>query len=328
MPSEFETQIARMRIFVPDSVEQRDRLTANGNKFVHYTTAEAAMSIIRNGEVWMRNAACMSDYSEIDHGVRLMRDFFGNADGAEQFRRSVEGADFLGAMAEAIRRFDEWFQHIQSSTFITCISEHDTPAEDVNGRLSMWRATARRGVGVALVVNPEPFMRYARQATPVYSSPVLYQDSVSEAFNLVAQRAREQRQLLVGMSRDDMTDWLIHVFLNAAICSKHPGFSEEREWRVIHLPNFQRPDQPTPLESTREVIGGVPQFVYKIPLETNEDLGLHGVELDTFLYRLIIGPSDYPVPIWQAFVQELTDAGVSQANERVIMSEIPLRTEK
>lgn len=46
------------------SVEQAD-----GVRFVHYTTAEVAVSIIKNRGIWMRNAFVMNDYSEVRYGM-------------------------------------------------------------------------------------------------------------------------------------------------------------------------------------------------------------------------------------------------------------------
>jgi hypothetical protein len=34
-------------------------------QLVHYTTAEAALNIIRTKRFWMRNTVCMADYREV-----------------------------------------------------------------------------------------------------------------------------------------------------------------------------------------------------------------------------------------------------------------------
>jgi hypothetical protein len=40
----------------------------------------------------------------------------------------------------------------------------------------------------------------------------------------------------------------------------------------------------------------------------------------------IIGPSSFPWPLYDAFVSVLKDAGVAEAQRKVIVSDIPLRT--
>ena len=50
---------------------QRQRMAkakADGRRFVHYTSAPAAISIIEKQEIWLRNSAAMNDYSEVQHG--------------------------------------------------------------------------------------------------------------------------------------------------------------------------------------------------------------------------------------------------------------------
>ena len=49
-------------IFVPYARKRRDEFYARGGKFVHYTSADAAIKIIKDKRIWMRNTTCMSDY--------------------------------------------------------------------------------------------------------------------------------------------------------------------------------------------------------------------------------------------------------------------------
>jgi len=38
-------------------------------RFVHYTSAAAAVGIVSTKSIWMRNVTCMNDFSEIDYGL-------------------------------------------------------------------------------------------------------------------------------------------------------------------------------------------------------------------------------------------------------------------
>lgn len=85
---------------------------------------------------------------------------------------------------------------------------------------------------------------------------------------------------------------------------------------------------PSPMmESSTEVIGGVPQPIYKIPLDGSLSPALAGLEFSSIFDRLIIGPSEYPFPMYEAFTAALINAGVQQetAKTRVRISGIPLR---
>ena len=67
------------RIFTPFATEQIDRLYPTPEhraKYVHYTSADAAISIIKSKRLWMRNATCMADYREVAHGYDFLFNTF------------------------------------------------------------------------------------------------------------------------------------------------------------------------------------------------------------------------------------------------------------
>jgi hypothetical protein len=66
--------------------------------------------------------------------------------------------------------------------------------------------------------------------------------------------------------------------------------------------------------------------VYQILLEENPTAEVTGVGIPQLVERIIIGPSEYPFPMYQAFKAVLEEAGVENAGSRVIISGIPLRT--
>jgi hypothetical protein len=61
-----------------------------------------------------------------------------------------------------------------------------------------------------------------------------------------------------------------------------------------------------------EVVGGVPQRVYRIPLRSDPAAGLTGLSPDEMIDRIIIGPTQYPFATFDAFVSALDDAGVKE----------------
>ena len=73
------------------------------------------------------------------------------------------------------------------------------------------------------------------------------------------------------------------------------------------------------------MISGVPQPVYKIPLNDLPDEGLVGLRIPELVDRVIIGPTDYPLAMFDAFTDALHEAGVEKPHERVFVSNIPLR---
>jgi hypothetical protein len=66
---------------MPQARKQRDEHHARevhegGARFVHYTSAESALSIIKSKHLWMRNTTCMTDFREVQHGFDILARFF------------------------------------------------------------------------------------------------------------------------------------------------------------------------------------------------------------------------------------------------------------
>jgi hypothetical protein len=117
--------------------------------------------------------------------------------------------------------------------------------------------------------------------------------------------------------------WVFNMLVAAVTCLKHEGFHEEREWRVIYAP--QRVPSEL-MESSIEVVGGIPQTVYKILLDGKKSDALADIDLARLLDRVIIGPSQFSWAMYEAFVKALSDLGVEKPETRVCISGIPIRS--
>ncbi len=106
-------------------------------------------------------------------------------------------------------------------------------------------------------------------------------------------------------------------------CLKHEGFREEREWRAIYSPK-RNPSQL--MESSTEVLAGIPQVVYKVPLDEKIAPELADLDLARVFDRLIIGPTQFAPAMYEAFVAALKKIGVADPEKRVVASNIPIRT--
>jgi len=80
------------------------------------------------------------------------------------------------------------------------------------------------------------------------------------------------------------------------------------------------------MEISTEVVAGVPQVLYKIPLDSSVSPLLADLDISQIFDRLIVGPSSYPWAMYEAFVGALAASGVQGAPERVWTSNIPIRT--
>ena len=304
-------------IFLPGNLARLAEVGSKNRRFAYYTTANTAMKIIENEEVWLRNATVMNDFSEIAYGLELMRRALSGPSG-DSFGKAANHI-FPGVMDKIFPQLSQLELHWRIETYIACLSLHE-PSEDQNGRLSMWRAYG----DVAVVVNNAP-MTAVTDRLGVYSTPVHYLDQhgVEERLQTVAQAIAANRDFLQQFGEQVFISHTVFMVFLAAIGTKHPGFSEEKEWRIFFRP-AERPD--SILTSQVAVIDHVPQEIWALPLRHDPDNGLHHADVPSLLDRIIIGPTPYPYVSARAFVEILERAGVDEASRKVVVSDIPLRT--
>lgn len=309
-----------LKIFTPYAAERIEHVLSERSRFVHYTTSEVAVSIIRNKSVWMRNAVVMNDFSEIQHGFDCLKFAWSEHESGRRCKELLD-LQFPGFVQEITNLYDGWHPDMQINTFITCLSEHSSD-EDEHGRLSMWRAYGGRS-GVALVLSQTPFVALTDELK-AFSSPVMYasKEDFAKYFSSVVENISSNAELMRSMGRQHVLNIFFHLFRMAVLCTKHPGFAEEREWRVIYSPSL---GVSRAIEKDVQVVRGVPQVINKIPLRNSPDEGLFGVAIPDLLERIIIGPTDDQLSVYQAFTALLDADGIKDSSDRVLISGIPLR---
>lgn len=313
-------------VFMPHATAAYARIRApNGPDFVHYTSAENLLKILGQEvpEVWMRNARCMNDVSEVYHGYDRIEDVLLKDGRNDRLKNALEAIS--PELAEqALNLFRGHIPNIIAQTYITCISEHPRSEENY-GRLSMWRAYSQGSIGTAIVFNKAPFLTPS-DALSAYTSPVAYhtEEELAKEIDTIIFNINRELAWLKARNPKIVETFIFNMFLFGITCLKHPGFKEELEWRILHHPSLGGKN---PLKSSKQVVGGVPQKVFRIPLQDipGPD-GLDGISPDKLIKRVIIGPSNYPQTVREAIIEALEDAGVSNAAQRVVVSDIPLRT--
>lgn len=224
----------------------------------------------------------------------------------------------------ASSRIDEAFELMHSDwiseTYIACPSMYNS-SEDRNGRLSMWRAYGN----VAFVIQSTP-MRESSWKLGVYSAPVQYlaePEAVAHIERLASWLENNEEQLN-SIGEGEFCNVLLHIFKLFAIAVKRPEFVEEREWRLYFCPNYQ----PSPAMVKKVVaIDGVVQKVWALQLRHSPDEGLYRADIPSLLDRIIIGPMKHPAICKEAMRELLSDLGVTDADSKVIISPVTLRTD-
>jgi hypothetical protein len=306
----------------PKILEEGLRLQEGVSRLVHYTSAENALNILSTRKFWLRNVSCMNDYSEVQHGIKLLVSAFGGEDNP-RINRLYGALDKLapGAAKAAVEKFNLWIPRLPNITFIGCLSLAD--ADDRYGRLSMWRGYSSSKGGVALVLNNGPFLSET-DALGAYSLPVVYftDEEFLEGIDRSLTGLEEFVPKLDKVDAEIIEHTIFWWLLSLAVGCKHPGFNEEREWRILFIPEMFPSDV---IEESVASVNGLPQIVQKIPLENDPEKGLIDASPDKLIHRVIIGPSEFPMVQFDAFAKILKDAGIEKPEERISLSLIPLR---
>jgi len=317
-------------ILFSQSMERMSHVKQTNKLFAHYTSADTALKIIQEEEMWMRNVSGMNDFSEIILGQRSLIETLKEKQISDTFDAVITEFSSNTCSFSDIVSYIENMSDIREQLYISCFSEHRK--DDLLGRLSMWRAYAPQN-GVALLINASILDTKPIDNVLFWTAPVqyLHPENLSELRTNLLQIAQRLLNTVKGQKNnieicDFLCSTLIGYFYVSSASIKHIGFSEEEEWRVLFSTKSQSSEMKDILVKSIENIVGLPQTIYKICLKN-----LYANELDDMvlvqklLKKVIIGPSKNPKLIQEAFCDTLRDKGVLEPEKMVVISDIPVR---
>lgn len=286
-------------------------------KVAHYTSAENALNIIRGKTIWLRNAALMNDFLEISYGRSCIAEVLANRLSHLQL---VLQSKHPGLAEEIVTWLSEVETVATNHTYLTSFAEHNQ--DDYLGKLSMWRAYGGPIAGAAIIFNTEVFQSDNDQIN-VFAHPVTYgADAFAEHFQNMLNILLQSQDLLAQVPRESAKSVIFHSLRDLMLTTKHPGFREEQEWRIIHSPSLFASAF---VQHEIVSVAGIPQAVYKVPLEDRPGLNMPELNLDKIIHKVIVGPCQYPQQVAFALHVALDAAGVTNSGDRITISDIPLR---
>lgn len=315
---------AIVRIFHPLWADLRpeDTFAAKRPLLAHYTTVQTLEKILANNEIWLSNPLFMNDIEEVRFGViqgnemvlarQELVDACKTPDRAQQFKNAF--AHFFNQFAN---------EHILD-TYVFCLSDHQR--DDDDGRLSMWRGYGANGNGVAIVFDTAQLTSLG--SSPLIIAKVSYETNEARLAWLQSTMASFETLLASSNIPDEKLYLAAHALFERikifALFSKHRGFVEEQEWRVVYLPDRDREKK---LHSMFHYwIGprGVePKLRFKVqPIAgfTADDLSLNKIT-----DRIILGPS-ISSPLARASMHRMLDILTqSELKSKLRVSTIPFR---
>ncbi|OKO69371.1 DUF2971 domain-containing protein [Bradyrhizobium sp. AS23.2] len=281
---------AIVRMFQPLWADLRpeDTFVAKRPLLAHYTTVQTLEKILANNEIWLSNPLFMNDIEEVRFGVIQGNEMvLARQELVDACKTPERAQQFKNAFSHFFNKFAN--EHILD-TYVFCLSDH--PRDDNDGRLSMWRGYGANGNGVAIVFDTAQLTSLG--SSPLIIAKVSYETNQARLAWLQNTMASFEALLAGANIPDEKLYLAAHTLFERikmfALFSKHRGFIEEQEWRVVYLPDR---DKEQKLHSMFHYwIGprGVePKLRFKvqpIPKFTADDLSLNKIT-----DRIILGPS-------------------------------------
>lgn len=297
-------------------LERRDNFVHSGNYLAHYTKAYIALDILTKKEMWLNNVSYMNDYLEMKNGMGLVGQVVNSHPWHQGFRDALNSIH--PHLFEDARTTLNTVQNRYFHTYGLCMCEFDK--HDLSGNEYMWRNYAREN-GVAIIFNNQILddkIKEKDDNLPVEILPMYYygtQDvakEVEDVTDFINKNIGRIRQLDYEIVKKEILD----KFTYAVWSLKHPGYSEEKEWRIMTNDKLMR----IPLEKTAcvhrdlEIIGNEPRYVYKFNYERA------GFRLNNILAKVIIGTCKNPEKVRELFINELASS-VDDIESKVIIAE-------
>jgi Protein of unknown function (DUF2971) len=288
----------------------------------HYTSLSSLEKILETNEIWFSNPLLMNDLEEVRFGVLR---------GASIIRESDQIINACGTSARAdIFRdaFDHWSNTFENEhafdTYVFCLSEHDPT--DYDGALSMWRGYGSNGDGAAIVFDTKQIE--VVEGSPLIIARVHYgstEERVEWLNNILQRFLGILKSNPVPDNKLGLAAFMLFERIKLfALFSKHRGFREEREWRIVYAPDRDREQRLAPMfHYSIGSRGAEPKLRFKVaPIQglTTADLSL-----EKLTERIILGPKASSPMSLRVVLRMLDRLNQSSLKDRVRASSIPYR---
>ena len=286
----------------------------------HYTSLATLEKIAGNKELWLSHPYLMNDHQELAWALE------------EGVRRALVDAELTRILGSTAGSFADILVQLSDADasshnldiYLACFSEH-VPCVDSDGVLSMWRAYGGGGSGAALIFDTSELD--PDEDSPFILAPVSYYSTeerigfIDWAIRLVANAAEELDEL-----NDEVLYELAWIYYHRlrmfALFTKHLGFREENEWRLVYDP--KRDDWEEYAEHLSYSISerGIEP---KLKLRFGSSGPMKDVSFDKLLSSVLLGPTAASALSLHATKRMLISAGCVPLSEKVRASSTPLR---
>lgn len=306
------------QIFIPDISKDNDNLLNSNLNLAYYTSAGTLFSILKYKQLWLRSTMCMNDYQEIKYAFEYVKATLYDNNSTIFSEYIIILAKIMNLPEkEVITKFNELVNNIFGGsylhTYIMCFSEHDE-GNFPDGNLQIFNSYGR-GNGACVVFDKE---RLKDLYLPIFKVHYFEKEEIRDRIEELLKRLAENSQALCTVENNDLLNYLKLFFIHLIVTTKHPGFSQEREWRLVvntKLLNYNVVFKNALTEEV-ECINMVPQIIKKLEISGYENV----------LHKIILEPR-YDLAAEVLAVKKLLGEKwhINDTNEIVRVSEIPIR---
>lgn len=286
----------------------------------HYTSIGTLERIAQTGEIWFSNPLYMNDVDELRYGMNLGVHAVRSHTGLREACPPAHYNALLDAFDGYYAAFDD---QDAFDVYVFSCAEHDDEIGD-DGLLSMWRGYGGDGNGVAIVFDMDPLLA-AR--SPLLVRQVQYLSyEASEAWMQRKLQGFAQALRSAGGPVEEMPAAAAALFERIklfALFTKHRGFHEEREWRIVYLREQDREGVFT--QQLHYAIGsrGIePRLRFSTAV-----LGEQRPSLEQMVRRIILGPV-LATPLALRSVVRMLELYQPAWADRVTRSSTPYRAQR
>ena len=299
------------------------------DQLLHFTKLATLKEIVRTKSVVLFNALTMTDREEVAGNLLVLRRHLSSASQLRALLDQLNGLLSSAFAQQFLAHFEKIVANDFFGTYVFCLSEEHT--DHPEGRLSMWRAYGGDGAGVAIGFKTALIQSRWDAPAPVLFYKVRYENEgqmLATAGTLLKTFASLSPKIRpIFTSKPDIVfDALYQLLLIVAATRKHPGFSEESEWRVIYASNFG--DGSSMLQPDTFAFGNTVRLGYRLSLSQYLTNFHPPAVMDDLIGNVIVGPCDPQVPVAQAVEKLLADLGCKNPGAKIRLCQTPYRANK
>jgi hypothetical protein len=270
----------------------------------HYTDIEGLKGILESGKMWTTDYRYLNDTQELKYGYEIIRKAFYSL--IDEFKKDDTR---MHTLLNLLHTIYEEFQYTKLFRYIFIASF----CED-GDLLSQWRAYSGKQPGYSIGFWLPRSLMLTKCRYDV-------EDLLSEYKRLITVFTTDTLKC-IDTTQDKQDNELERIFLgfkyltlnysaNSSLQLKHPGFREEKEWRLFKL----APKKNNP--------GAVRFRITPIGLVPYDEIDFRKDDRSNCISEVVIGPTQEPSLSSDSISQLLRQNGYE--NVRVRVSEIPFR---